>query len=79
MLIVSGKKHAVLMSFSMYTNGRNLLSTNTGSETMTCLHGLRFLSILWIVFGHTYYMASTSPNINHIAVKYVSISASCTQ
>ncbi|KAJ9601024.1 hypothetical protein L9F63_000862 [Diploptera punctata] len=63
-------KHAILMSFSVYTNGKNLLNTNLGAETMACLHGLRFLSILWILFGHTYYMKSISPNINHIAVKY---------
>jgi hypothetical protein len=38
---------------------------------MTSLNGLRFLSIFWILLGHTYYMKAVSPNVNSIVVKHV--------
>jgi hypothetical protein len=68
---VAGVTHDLMVSFSLNNNGRNLLSCSSGSDTMTSLHGLRFLSILWILLGHTYYMKSVSPNINSIVVKRV--------
>jgi hypothetical protein len=49
-----------------------LLSCSTGSDIMPSLNGLRFISIFWILLGHTYYMKSVSPNINSIVVKHVS-------
>nr|CAD7571669.1 unnamed protein product [Timema californicum] len=42
-----------LRAFSVYSNGRELLSTRSTGGTMTSLNGLRFLSICWIIFGHT--------------------------
>ena len=44
----------ILLSFSLYTNGRNLLSTKQPAGTFTCLHGIRFLSMAWIISGHSY-------------------------
>lgn len=57
--------HDILVSFSLYTNGRQLLSCSAGSGTMSCLHGLRFLSILWILLAHTFYMMFVGPRINN--------------
>ncbi|XP_023719920.1 nose resistant to fluoxetine protein 6 isoform X3 [Cryptotermes secundus] len=65
-----GVAHSVLVSFSLTTNGRNLLSCSTSSDTMPSLNGLRFISIFWILLGHTYYMKSVSSNINNIVVKH---------
>jgi hypothetical protein len=71
-LTVTGVAHFVLTSFSLKTNIKNLLSASTSADTMTCLHGLRFLSIFWILLGHTYYMKSMSPSLNRVAVRHVS-------
>ncbi|XP_028035847.1 nose resistant to fluoxetine protein 6-like [Bombyx mandarina] len=45
----------VLLSFSILSNGRTILSTDTPSDgALTCLHGMRFMSVLWVIMVHTY-------------------------
>ncbi|VVC89545.1 unnamed protein product [Leptidea sinapis] len=45
----------VLLSFSVLSNGRAILSTQRPSDgALTCLHGMRFLSVLWVIMVHTY-------------------------
>lgn len=45
----------VLLAFSAISNGNNILNINTGSkDVISCLHGLRVLSIGWIILVHTY-------------------------
>lgn len=44
----------VLMSFSFYTNGCKILSTSKGSETLGAINGIRFLSMGWVILGHSY-------------------------
>ncbi|XP_071532649.1 nose resistant to fluoxetine protein 6-like isoform X2 [Panulirus ornatus] len=43
-----------LLPFSVYTNTRKLfhLSTEKSPSTVTCLHGIRVLSMTWVVYGH---------------------------
>ncbi|XP_062587968.1 nose resistant to fluoxetine protein 6-like [Saccostrea cucullata] len=41
-------------SFSIITNAPKLLSGKSGPGAITCLHGIRFFSITWIMLGHTY-------------------------
>jgi len=41
-----------LIAFSVYTNTIKLLDTTPGRGTLTCLHGLRFISMTWVVLGH---------------------------
>jgi len=42
-----------LMCFSLYTNGYKLLSTKQPPGSLKCLHGIRFLSLTWVILGHT--------------------------
>ncbi|XP_076472960.1 nose resistant to fluoxetine protein 6-like [Babylonia areolata] len=49
-----GTAGKVLVSFSVYTNGEKLLSTKQAPGSLTCVHGIRFLSISWVVLGHTW-------------------------
>lgn len=42
------------MAFSVYTNGKKILQVNQSSGTLTALNGIRFLSISWVVLGHTF-------------------------
>lgn len=45
----------VLLSFSILSNGRTILSTDTPSDgALTCLHGMRFMSVIWVIMVHTY-------------------------
>ncbi|KAJ9594767.1 hypothetical protein L9F63_013927, partial [Diploptera punctata] len=61
----SGKKKDILRAFSWYTNGKKLLKIRSSSdEKMKCLPGLKFLSIMWIIIGHSYFMQGTIPATN---------------
>ncbi|CAL1297039.1 unnamed protein product [Larinioides sclopetarius] len=44
----------ILICFSLTTNFRRLLCSSKGSEELKALHGLRALSMGWIILGHTY-------------------------
>ena len=45
----------LLHCFSMLTNGRKLLSTKSVAvDNISCLYGIRVLSMGWIVLAHTY-------------------------
>ena len=41
------------MCFSLYTNGYKILSTKQPPGALTCLNGIRFISMLWVILGHT--------------------------
>ncbi|XP_014779796.1 nose resistant to fluoxetine protein 6 [Octopus bimaculoides] len=43
-----------LLCFSIYTNGKKLLKTEQAEGTLSCIHGIRFLSLTWVILGHTY-------------------------
>jgi len=49
-----GVKQRLLSSFSVYSNGKQILTTKAPSDSLTALHGLRFFSMTWVIFGHTY-------------------------
>ncbi|KAJ0181075.1 hypothetical protein K1T71_003160 [Dendrolimus kikuchii] len=45
----------LLLSFSILSNGRTILSTEKPSDgALTCLHGMRFMSVIWVIMVHTY-------------------------
>lgn len=52
----SGKPNELLSSFSVYTAGWKLydVAPNNSPNDIRCLHGIRALSILYIIFGHRY-------------------------
>ncbi|XP_069119757.1 nose resistant to fluoxetine protein 6-like [Argopecten irradians] len=54
----------VLMSFSVMSNGERILSTAQAQGSLTALNGMRFLSITWVILGHCFMFALTSPTIN---------------
>ncbi|XP_037067998.1 nose resistant to fluoxetine protein 6-like [Pollicipes pollicipes] len=47
-----GTTQQALVAFSVYTNTEKLMNTTTGAGTLSCLHGIRFLSMTWVVLGH---------------------------
>ncbi|KAK3580062.1 hypothetical protein CHS0354_001014 [Potamilus streckersoni] len=49
-----GKLGELFVSFSIYTNGKKLLSTKQAAGALTSINGIRFLSMSWVVLGHSY-------------------------
>ncbi|XP_058451821.1 O-acyltransferase like protein isoform X2 [Malaya genurostris] len=43
----------LLLSFSMVTNFQAICDRNVGNDTIPSIHGLRALSMLWVILGHT--------------------------
>ncbi|XP_076807348.1 nose resistant to fluoxetine protein 6-like isoform X2 [Clavelina lepadiformis] len=46
------KIHRILTSFSIIKNTKKLLDTTQRPTDITCLHGMRFLSMSWVILGH---------------------------
>ena len=44
----------ILMSFSILSNGKEVLGTETSKNHITCLSGIRTISMFWIIYGHLY-------------------------
>ena len=44
----------VVKCFSLYTNVPKILHAKAGPGAVTCVHGIRFISLTWVVLGHTY-------------------------
>ncbi|CAL1275765.1 unnamed protein product [Larinioides sclopetarius] len=44
----------LLLCFSFISNFKKFSNTETSSETLSCLNGIRFLCMSWVVLGHTY-------------------------
>lgn len=52
---VAGIWVSCLLAFSPVANGSKILSTEQGTKnSLTCLHGLRVMSLGWVVLVHTY-------------------------
>ncbi|XP_037932591.1 nose resistant to fluoxetine protein 6-like [Teleopsis dalmanni] len=43
----------ILLSFSTVTNFNAICDRNVGSDTIPSIHGLRALSMAWVILGHT--------------------------
>lgn len=53
-LSLPGVAEKLLLAFSVYSNGKKILQVNQSTGTLTALNGIRFLSISWVVLGHTF-------------------------
>jgi len=43
----------ILLSFSLKTNFDTICSMEVGGDSISCIHGLRLFSMIWIIVGHT--------------------------
>ena len=48
-----------LIAFSLPSNTERILGVNDVKDSITCLHGIRVLSICWIVVGHSILFLAT--------------------
>ncbi|XP_018404669.1 PREDICTED: nose resistant to fluoxetine protein 6 [Cyphomyrmex costatus] len=47
----------VLMCFSIYTNTKTIFNTKMNTESISVIHGIRFLTMFWIIMSHSIYYA----------------------
>jgi hypothetical protein len=59
-----GNRREILSIFSWYKNGKRLLNTKSSNSTLDCLHGIRYISINWVVMGHSFSSTLRDPGIN---------------
>ncbi|KAG8178845.1 hypothetical protein JTE90_016515 [Oedothorax gibbosus] len=61
-----------ILSFSIISNWKMLMNTDAGADDLVVLHGVRFFSMCWIIFGHTYF------HLNFNVLKYLQITIELT-
>ncbi|EDW81843.2 uncharacterized protein Dwil_GK25443 [Drosophila willistoni] len=57
----------IVKAFSARANSRTLfriVDNKSNPNVIDCLHGMRCMSLVWVIFGHDYIIAGVSPNIN---------------
>ncbi|KAK9872837.1 hypothetical protein WA026_019624 [Henosepilachna vigintioctopunctata] len=47
-------RYHILVAFSFYTNGMKLLKHSINADQLGCLHGIKTISMMWVILGHTY-------------------------
>lgn len=59
----------LLAAFSLRQNLRQLMKISKPSiHLIPCLHGIRCLTIIWIIWGHDYMFLLLAPNVNSYEV-----------
>ena len=71
---------SMLKCFSININGKSILKTEMGKGAITCLSGMRFISMAWIILGHLYmycmppYSAVENPKfVLDVCIIYISM------
>jgi hypothetical protein len=59
-------------AFSLLSNGRKLFSFEHPILTLQSLYGLKFLSICWVLIGHTCSITDSLPATNYAKTEHVS-------
>ena len=52
--VENGLLSRVLLCFSAIENSKKLFNTSSHEESISCLHGIKFVCMLWIIIGHSY-------------------------
>ncbi|XP_062124806.1 nose resistant to fluoxetine protein 6-like isoform X1 [Drosophila sulfurigaster albostrigata] len=59
----------VIKAFSARSNSRALfriVQPKSNPNVIDCLHGLRCMSLIWVIFSHQYILAVMAPNLNAV-------------
>ena len=49
----------ILKCFSILSNGKQILNTDTAKGHLNSLSGIRSISMCWIIYGHLYLIANS--------------------
>ena len=61
----------LVQGFSLYTNSLKLFNTNQSSpDSLPCINGIRFLSMTWVLMGHTYSTVMSGLLNNNMMIPY---------
>lgn len=52
--LFTGTPGKLLLSFSIYSNASKIFNTKQPAGTLSSVNGIRFLSMTWVMLGHTY-------------------------
>ncbi|KAK6195851.1 hypothetical protein SNE40_001194 [Patella caerulea] len=55
--VEQGTLAKIILAFSVYTNGAKILNTNQPKDSLRAVHGIRFLSMSWVILAHTFAFA----------------------
>ncbi|XP_018562804.1 O-acyltransferase like protein-like [Anoplophora glabripennis] len=68
--ISEGESSWLINSFSAYSNGKRLFSTEAKELELECLNGFRYVSICYVVIGHRYIHNMVFPSANSVDLVY---------
>lgn len=60
LILNSGWKQGVAKAFSLYQNIPDVLSFDHDQDSILCVHGIRFLSLAWLVLGNSFLFTALS-------------------
>ncbi|XP_044727164.1 uncharacterized protein LOC123290876 [Chrysoperla carnea] len=60
--------HQIFIAFSWLTNFQKLVKISNNPEMLPCLNGVRFLSMLWIIYGHEHMSTFSNLVVNTIDI-----------
>lgn len=40
------------VAFSLWSNGRKIFKTTSGGDQLSCINGIKALSMAWVIYGH---------------------------
>ncbi|KAF2881821.1 hypothetical protein ILUMI_24377 [Ignelater luminosus] len=65
--------HPILTAFSAFANTKKIVQTSDEPGQITCLHGIRVISMMWVVFGHRYSYIFMIPksNLSYLFIDYI--------
>lgn len=65
-------KESIVSSFSVVSNCKKILTIKSTKNPLDCLHGIRFLSICYVIVGHRYCLSMYFPLVNSLEIMDVS-------
>lgn len=68
MQFASEPQHVTLLAFSVYSNGKKLFKTQRNASELACLNGIRVLSMVWVLAGHSVSVTVSGPVSNALDV-----------
>ena len=60
----------ILKCFSIYSNGKQILDTDTGKGHLNSLSGIRTISMCWIIYGHLYLICQYQIQFGYIENRF---------